>query len=489
VTALRTLGIHFLHFFSGTFAQMLVGLVSFPILTRILSTEDYGTMSLITVFSSIAVAVAKGGLSDSIIRFYREYADTDRLPTFTATVVFRGLVLVGIVTALYVAIYADLHTLLGISQTASTTAALLIMAGFLFTRPLSIIVLNFLRATGRTIFYNTMMVVLKITSVGLAIGLLLAFNRQLPAYFSGIVIAEILCGAVLWYWFAKNYSVSPKQVSGQLAWTLMAFGLPLLATELGYLLLIYSDRYILAMFHGPATLGVYSVGYSLPQYINDLVLFSVSYSIVPIYTELYAKKGRQETQEFLGSALRYYVMGILPVIAGYAAVCRDALVFLASDKYAGAAEFSPIIVGGLAFLGMNYILYAGLYLEKRSKLILLNMAVAVAVNIVMSLVLVPKYASWGASVAMLIACATSSVMTAILSFRHLPIKLPVGTLLKYGVASAAMWWLLGLIETGTPLGNLVAKVAAGGAFMGAVMFALDRPLLRGAIQLVRRRGA
>jgi O-antigen/teichoic acid export membrane protein len=485
VTALRTLGIHFLHFFSGTFAQMLVGLVSFPILTRILSTEDYGTMSLITVFSSIAVAVAKGGLSDSIIRFCREYADTDRMPTFTATVVYRGLVLVAVVTALYVAMSANLHDLLGIPPSA--TGAFLVMAGFLFTRPLSIIVLNFLRATGRTIFYNTMMVVLKVTSVGLAIALLFAFHRQLSAYFSGIVIAEVLCAVVLWRWFAKNYSMSPKHVSGQLAWTLMAFGLPLLATELGYLLLIYSDRYILAIFHGPATLGVYSVGYSLPQYLNDLVLFSVSYSIVPIYTELYATKGRAETQEFLGSALKYYIMGILPVIAGYAAVCRDALVFLASDKYASAAEFSPIIVMGLAFLGMNYILYAGLYLEKRSKLILLNMAIAVAVNIVMSLVLVPKHASWGASTAMLIACATSSVMTAILSFRHLPIKLPYGAFLKYGLASAAMWWLLGWIETGSAPGNLLAKVAAGAAFMGAVMFVLDRPLLRDALRLVRRR--
>ncbi|HTU67459.1 MAG TPA: oligosaccharide flippase family protein [Steroidobacteraceae bacterium] len=486
MTALRKLGTHFLHFFSGTFASLLIGLISFPILTRILSTEDYGTMALITVFSSIAVAVAKGGLSDSIIRFYREYEAAHNLPVFTSTVVFRGLVLVALVTALYVALSADLHDILGIPHAA--TSAFLIMAGFLFVRPLSVIVLNFLRATGRTVFYNLMMVGLKLTSVVFAVALLLIFNRQLSAYFSGIVIAEVLIAIVLWRWFFKTYSVSPKHVSGSLAWTLMGFGLPLLATELGYLLLIYSDRYILAMFHGPATLGVYSVGYSLPQYINDLVLFSVSYSIVPIYTELYAKKGREETQEFLGSALKYYVMGILPLIAGYAAVCRDALVFLASDKYAGAAEFSPIIVCGLAFLGMNYILYAGLYLEKRSKLILLNMAIAVVVNIAMSLVLVPGHGSWGASMAMLIACATSSVMTAILSFRHLPIKLPYLALLKYGLASAAMFWLLGLIETGSPLGNLALKVPAGGVFMAAVMFLFDRPLMKDAIQLVKKRG-
>jgi O-antigen/teichoic acid export membrane protein len=323
--------------------------------------------------------------------------------------------------------------------------------------------------------------------VGLGVALLLIFNHQIAANFAGIVIAEVLCGLVLWRWFAKNYSMSPKLVSGQLAWTLMAFGLPLLATELGYLLLIYTDRYILAMFHGPATLGVYAVGYSLPQYISDLVLFSVSYSIVPIYTELYVRQGRAETQAFLASALKYYVMGILPLIAGYTAVCRDALVFLASAKYESAADFSPIIVMGLAFLGMNYILYAGLYLEKRPKLILLSMAVALAMNIVMSLLLVPRHGSWGASTAMLIACASSSLMTAILSFRFLPIKLPYAAFLKYGLASIAMWWLLRMIETGSPLGNLAVKIPTGAAFMGAVMFALDGPLVRAALRLVLRR--
>ena len=487
MSALRTLGVHFLHFFSGSFAQMLVGLVSFPIFTRILSTEDYGTMSLISVFVAVAVAVAKGGLSDGIIRFYGEYAATNRLPTFTATVVFRGLVLVTIVTAVYVAMSADLHDLLGIPNTAAT--AFLVMAAALFVRPMNIIVSNFLRATGHTLFYNLVAVGLRIVAVGLGVTLLLVFDHQIAANFAGIVISEVLAALVLWRWFAKNYSMQPSLVSSELAWTLMAFGLPLLATELGYLLLIYSDRFILAMYHGPATLGVYTVGYSLPQYISDLVLFSVSYSIVPIYTDLYNRKGPAETQAFLGSALKYYVMGILPLVVGYTAVCRDAVVFLASKKYAEAAEFSPIIVTGLAFLGMNYVLYAGLYLQKRSKLILLSMAVALVMNIVMSLILVPRHGSWGASIAMLIACATSSVTTSVLSFRYLPIKLPYGALLRYGVASFAMWWLLSMIETGSPLGNLAVKIPAGAAFMGAVLFAFDRPLVREALCLVRRRTA
>lgn len=487
MTALRTLGVHFLHFFSGSFAQMLVGLVSFPIFTRVLSTEDYGTMSLISVFVSVAVAVAKGGLSDGIIRFYGEYASTNRLPTFTSTVVFRGLVLVTLVTGVYVAMSADLHDLLGIPDTAAI--AFLLMAVALFIRPMNIIVLNFLRATGRTLFYNLTSVTLKVLSVALGVTLLLIFDHHIAANFAGIVISEILGALVLWRWFAKNYSVAPSNVSSQLAWTLMGFGLPLLATELGYLLLLYTDRYILAMFHGPATLGVYTVGYSLPQYISDLVLFSVSYSVVPIYTDLYNRKGPAETQAFLGSALKYYVMGILPLVVGYAAVSRDAVVFLASDKYAAAAEFSPIIVTGLAFLGMNYILYAGLYLEKRSKLILLSMAVALMMNIVMSLLLVPRHGSWGASIAMLIACATSSLMTSVLSFRHLPIKLPYGAFLKYGLASFVMWWGLSMIETGSPLGNLAVKIPAGAAFMGAVLIALDRPLVREALRLIRRRTA
>lgn len=484
--ALRTFAVHFLQFFAGSFSSLLVGLISFPILTRALSQSDYGSLSIVTVAASLGVAVAKGGLSDSIIRFYREFAaDGTRLRTFTSTVLVRSILMAGVVALLFALLVTPTRHALGL--TAAIAPAFFVMAAFVFIRPINIVVLNYLRATGRTIFYNGISLFLKVASVALALALLFGFGGKLSLYFTGIVLAEAIGAVILVRWLLRNYPVSPGAVSGPLSMQLIRFGVPLLATEVGYLLLQYSDRYLLTAFTDTATVATYSVGYNLPSYVNDLVLFSVSYAIVPIYTDLFTTRGEEQTKAFLASALKYYVIGVVPLCAGYAATAHDAIVFLASAKYASAATFSPIVLAGLVFLGANYILYAGLYLHKRSELILATVALAVAVNISMNLVLIPRLGALGCAISTLVACATCSVAAAILSFRRLPIRIPWGSMLYYGAASIVMYLLVSRIETGGAVTNLLLKVPAGVLIVGAAFLLRDRREL-GALPTLLRRG-
>jgi O-antigen/teichoic acid export membrane protein len=465
MSAIRKLFVHFSHFLGGGFVGLLVGLVSFPILTRVLSERQYGVLSLVTIAVSICVALAKGGLSDGIIRFYREYsAPEGKMIEFTSSVLTRGVLLSCVVTGLYVLLVPRINRSLRIED--AILPAFLVMAAYLFIRPLNIIVLNYLRATGRTVFYNGISLFVKVSSALLALSLFAIFSRNITWYFAGVALAEAICGAILFYWLLTNYKVALTHVSPALAWKLVKFGLPLLITELGYLTLQYADRYFLVAYHGEAVLGIYSVGYNLPSYVNDLVLFSVSYAIVPIYTELYASKGREETQAFLNQSFRYYLIGVILLCAGYSAVDQDLIAVLASEKYAAAARFSPLILYGLIFVGMNYILYAGLYLEKRSNLILATMLVSVLVNIALNVLLIPKYASLGAATATLIACVTGSLATIGFSFRYMPVKIPFAAIGYYLALSGAMVLVLEQVAPPNLWFRLTCRVVLGAAICG-----------------------
>jgi len=74
MTPIRKLFSHFLHFFSGNALTVLLGLISFPILTRMLTREEYGILGLVSTTMLVLVALAKAGLSDGIIRYYKEYS-------------------------------------------------------------------------------------------------------------------------------------------------------------------------------------------------------------------------------------------------------------------------------------------------------------------------------------------------------------------------------------------------------------------------------
>lgn len=456
---------HFVQFIGGSTLSLLLGFITFPILTRLLSREDYGILGLVTNTIAIAVAIAKAGLSDGIIRFYRDYATSpERLTLFTSTVLTRGTILAAIVTGAYILLLPQINALTGVDP--RYLPCFLIVAIYLFVRPLNIIVLNYLRALGDILRYNIVTFLTKAIGIVLALGLLLWVIGELPGYFLGIALAEVVATVYLYYWLLSRHRFSIHQVSGPLAFDLLKFGLPLLLTELAYLLLSYTDRYMIVAFHGESALGLYTVGYTIPAYINDLVMFSLSYAVIPIYTDLYVREGREATEKFLSRSLHYYLMGVIPLCAGYAATTNDIMVFLASPKYSDASAFSPIILVGLVCLGMNSMLYAGLYLQKKSKLILTVMLTAVITNIAANLVLLPRFGAMGAAFASLSACATSSLLMAILARPYLRVYVPLTTIFYYTAASGAMYLLISRIETGIPLLNLAIKIPIGAAVVG-----------------------
>ena len=457
---IKKLAISFSHFVGGNVISLLLGLITFPILTRLLSRDDYGVLGLVTTTISMAVAFAKGGISDGIIRLYKEHTDTqERLSIFTSTVLTRSFILSILVTAIYVIGLPHLNRYLGIRQ--EYLGCFMIMGVYLLVRPMNIIVLNYLRATGKTFFYNTITVSTKTIAIALSLILLIYVFKNLYGYFVGVALTEIIMSIILFRWLFANYEVVAGRVSGELTLRLVKFGIPLLMSEFSYLILTYVDRYMLVAYHGESVLGLYSVGYNMASYLNDLVMFSLSYALVPLYVELYVKDGKEKTEEFLGKCLNYFFMGIIPLCAGYLAVSRDLIVTLASNKYADAADFSPLILFGLVFLGMNTILYAGLYLQKKTvKILFINFAAA-SVNIVMNMILLPAYQATGAAIATLVACVVASILTVVLSFRYIVVKASLKTIIYYTLLSMVMFFCINWIDTGREWMNLLVKIALG----------------------------
>jgi len=476
MASIKKLAISFGHFAGGSVISLLLGLITFPILTRLLPREDYGVLGLVTTTIAIAVAFAKGGISDGIIRLYKEYADSqERLSIFTSTVLIRGFLLSVLVTAIYLIGLPLLNRYIGVS--GQYIGSFMVMGGYLLVRPLNIIVLNYLRATGKTLYYNTITVSTKTFTIALSLVLLIYVFKNLYGYFLGVVLVEIIMGIILFRWLFANYRVATGKVSGELTLRLVKFGIPLLVSEFSYLILTYVDRYMLVAYHGEAVLGLYSVGYNTASYLNDLVMFSLSYALVPLYVELYVKDGKEKTEEFLSKCLNYFFIGIIPLCAGYLAISKDLIVTLASNKYAEAADFSPLILFGLVFLGMNTILYAGLYLQKKTVQILFINFAAASINIVMNVILLPAYQATGAAIATLVACVAASILTVILSFRYIVVRADIKTLVYYTLLSTLMYFSIEWIDTGIEWMNLLAKIALGATIVVAGTLAREDEML------------
>ncbi|MCC7202300.1 MAG: oligosaccharide flippase family protein [Nitrospirae bacterium] len=475
MSSVKTFFFHYSHFLTGQALSLLVGLASFPILTRILSREEYGMLGLVTTTMFVVVAIAKAGLSDGIVRFYKEYDSTpEERDIFSSTVVIRGLVFSLSTVFLYIVIFLTVRKFLNVD--IKYVVCFMIMSGYFLLRPLNVIILNILRVTGRTIFFNFINLLGKITAVVCSLLLLLYIIGAFYGYFIGLVLSELFVSIILFYWFFTHYKIVLSKVSGSLAMSLVKFGLPLLITELSYLLLSYADRYLIAAYQGVDDLGIYSVGYNVASYISDMMMFSLSYAVVPIYVALYQKEGRERTEEFLSKCMHYLLVAIIPICIGYTLVSRDLLVTLASKRYLEAAQFSPIILFGSFFLGMNNILNAGLYLGKKTRVILAIMLTAVIVNIILNLFLLPVYGIMGSAVATLAACMLSSALTYMFSHNHLTIRVNLKPIAYHLALSAVMFLVVRQIVIDEVWINLFVKVAAGLLIISFGVFFIEKDI-------------
>ena len=455
----------FSHFFGGMVSVQLLSFVTFPILTRVLTKEQYGILGLVTTTMLFAIAIAKAGLSDGVIRFYKEYSgDRKKLETFSSTVLMRGIIFSVLTCLLYLIvlfIFWEYFKLNG-----KYILCLLIMVLYLLIRPLNIIVLYFLRVNDKTIFINIVNLVERISSVGLSLFLFLYVFKTFYGYFVGLVIAEGVVSIVLFYWFFRHFSLNPTRASKELNLQLIKFGGPLLLSELTFLLMSYADRYLVVTFLGEGALGLYSAGYNVAMYIGNIIMFSLSYAIVPIYVEIYGAEGREQTEIFLKRCMRYLLMTIIPMWFGYVAISKDLFITLASEKYVLAAKFSPLILLAYFLSSVNAIFRAGLYLEKKTMISFLITFSAIILNICLNLILLKKMELMGASIAALVSSIVSTILIMIVSNRYIKVEIEVWTFIYYVGLSCLMMLVLNEIETGVVWENLILKIILGAVLIG-----------------------
>jgi O-antigen/teichoic acid export membrane protein len=318
----------------------------------------------------------------------------------------------------------------------------------------------------------------KMMSVGLSLFLLVYVFHELYGFFVGVILAEFIGSIILFGWFFKKYKITPKKNSRELNLRLLKFGIPLLFSELSFLSMSNADKYIIVALYGETLLGLYSVGYALASYIGNILMFSLSYAIVPIYVEIYEKDGKERTEEFLKKSMHYLIIAVIPMALGYFAISKELFLTLASEKYSAAATFSPIILIGLFFLAMNSILNAGLYLQRKTMVMLLIMAIATILNIILNFILLPPFGIMGAAVAALITCLSVTILTACISFKYINVEIELSHVLYYLMLSLLMYYLVGQIETSKIWVNLVLKIIAGIFIVGIGVLYREKEFLK-----------
>lgn len=466
---------------------MLSGLVSFPILTRIFSKEEYGILSLVNVTIMMLVPFAKFGLQNSSVRFYSEYKEGNGngadMATYYATIFWGSAVLaVGVVLAYCLVVFF----LKDFSRSIGPSGLFFLAGGIILMQVLSSTYLNFFRAEQRTKLFGLVSCATKYFALGVILLVLFFAARSVFGFFLGMLIGEIIVLICLTCWFVGKYPVHPKGFSADFFKEAISYGFPLIGLELASLFLAFSDRYLIQYFMGSESVGVFSVASSLCQYVEQFMTYPIFLAIIPIYMELWVTRGREGTSRFLEETLYYYMLIAIPVIFGFSAMSRDVVTLLASEKFLQAVGLIPPIITGFIAFGAFPLFAAGLFINKKTGAIALLVIAGSFLNIILNVILLPRYGLMGSAVAICASFISLIIALSCVSRIYLPLSVNLGHLAKCVISSAVMYFVLGFLEFPELYLAMLIKIPLGVLLYSVCIVTLSRDVRQKSRSVLRR---
>jgi O-antigen/teichoic acid export membrane protein len=188
-------------------------------------------------------------------------------------------------------------------------------------------------------------------------------------------------------------------------------------SSLSFLVIQFSDRYMIDLFYGKKMVGVYSA-YS--QFVNAIDVFIFSAVIMVIYPkmiQLFPEKSayKELFNKFKKSIL---IASIVLIVLSYF-ITPILFGFLDKPSFLTNIETFNVLLIGIFFLLMSYAYHYDLYIKKKDTLLLKISLFSMSLNIVLNLYLIPNNGLFGASLATLVSFFTLFLLKLIYSKRKI----------------------------------------------------------------------
>lgn len=436
---------------------MLLGLISFPIFTRLFSVEQYGLMNLVLKTVSVFVVFSKMGIQNSVMRFYQDYAgqrDHNALRTYYSTLYFAVFVFAAAATLIF--------NLLVWSAPVSFLSPLLrqlllLGSGLIFIRGIYSVLLGFWRIEERTLLFNVVDAANKLGVIVVICLLAFTWERSVRTFLGGSLLVEgasvLIASCLLW----NKGLVIPTACTSSFFRKAITYGAPLILYELFGVVLGSADRFLVQFYLGARELGYYSAAYNISSSLQDSIISPLNLALLPIYMRLWVTEGKEKTQAFLSTILNHFALASIGIIALVALISKDAVILLATDKFQKAQSLVPLLVAALLLAASHFFIDPGLLIFRKTGVMARIAIYSTVFNVVLNVLLLPRLALLGAGLATLLTYLFMILLTLHASFSLLPIPLQLNRMAKYAVAAAIVVFALRGLHIGHPLAGLLIK--------------------------------
>lgn len=384
-------------FVSGVFVKGISYLVT-PVYTRLLSTAEYGRVSVyltwMDIFGIIAMFCFANGIFNNGMLDYKEKRDD-----FS----FSILCLSNIVTLCFAGLFFCFYPLFRSALNIDIPLLILMFVIFLFQPAYA-----FWSARQRyelkykgILFFSIFMA---IASPTVAI-ITMLFSNEGERLYPRLFGAE--CPLILFYiGFYLYLGFKNKWKVNKTYWKqALLFNLPLIPHYLSAYLLNSSDKIMISYLISDTATAYYSVAHSIAA-VATIVWTAINGSLIPYTYEKCKEQKYDDINKVTLPLLSLFAVGCVMVIL----LAPEAVQIMATSDYYEAVYVIPPIVGGV-FFQVQYYIYANVvYYHKKPLYIMIGSITAMVANIILNLIFIPQFGYIAAGYTTIVCYALQAVI-------------------------------------------------------------------------------
>ena len=352
--------------------------LTIPIFTRILTTEDYGVVSLYNTWVAILIIIIGLSLNESIRRGKYDYEK--EYDKFVSSITALSFFIFAIYIIIFVLFNNIITQLTGLNR--FLFSLMIVQAFFAFINELTATKLRF------EYKYKTISLINIVNSLmGVAFSIFLITNIFDQTRYLGKIVGTatpiILLGIVYSIYLIKNGRTLVNFSYWKYAITL---SIPLVFHGLASVANSQFDRIIISKYIGDSATGIYSFAYNI-----GIIISVVAISLEQAWLPWFFQKFKEGKHEAIKKRASIYRNAFVFIYIAVLMVSTELVKFMANESYWSGLKILPWIFMAYYFQFMYAFEVNVEYALKKTVLIPIGTILSAVVNIILNLIFIPKY--------------------------------------------------------------------------------------------------
>jgi len=435
----------------------LSGFIIHSILGRILGPADYGRYGLVVTLTTMVIILIGNGIPTAMAKYISEYFDTDarmvRAIKKQALILQVGII--GVITFLFYICAPLISKILG-----DPTLTPLFRLSTLIIPAFATASFYFSYYTGlhRFNLQATLKSLRSIFRIVLVVGL--AYFFGVKGSISGYIVAPTFVFLVALALdkfrvdkrLRRQRDIQEKNYAPVFPWkNLFSYAWKVVVFFLAYELLISIDLYLVkGILHDDRLTGIYNASLTVGR-IPYYIFYAMTIFLLPMISKSTSENNHVETKKILSQSLRIIMLLLVPMVVIMSAFSLPILKLLYGARYAEGAYPMSILVYGVGFLTIFYVLSFAMNGAGKTKIPMYISLIGVILNTVLNYFLIKKLSITGSA----IATSTTSFIIALIMLYNLWRDFGVTIKLKSAAKAAAAGIIIYYISTLLSHGRLI----------------------------------